>query len=506
MRRDLRYLANAHIRDSVVRFARILLPLLILSIAEAARAQYPGTASGSVTASAATMSQDTSASSNMNSLQNPFLGSVSSGTATPQVLRLSLREAIERGLRYNLGLLVDEQSTREFRGQRWEALSHLLPQVTTETREAKEMVNLKAIGFPSSIRNVNPISGPFNVFDTRAFLSSPILDFHALRNERAASEQVRAAQYTYQDARNLVVLVVGNAYLLSIAAESRVHEAEAEVNTAQALYELAVDRLHAGLSPEIDMLRAQVELTFRKEQLIAARNEDSTAKLNLTRVIGLPDGQGFALSTQMPFEPLEGITREKALADAYGNRPDYKAAMAAVRAAQERRRAVEAERWPSLSFDGNYGDLGLTPSESHGTFLAQVSVKIPVFQGRRVHGELIQADAQLKQKQAQLENLKGQISYDVRTSLLNLETAAQQVAATHSNVGLAAKTLTQARDRYKAGVTDNIEVVQAQGAVSSADQSYISSLYQYNLAKVALARAVGIAEQAVLRYLGGKQP
>jgi len=506
MRGDSRHPANAHIRDTVVGFARILLPLLILSVAEVARAQYSGMASGSITVPAGATAQNSSASSNINSQQNPFLGSVPSGTATPQVLRLSLRGAIERGLRYNLGLLLDEQSTREFRGQRWEALSHLLPQLTTETREAKEMVNLKAIGFPPTIRNVNPISGPFSVFDTRAYLSSAILDFHALRNERVASEQVRAAQYTYQDARNLVVLVVGNAYLLSIAAESHVHEAEAEVNTAQALYELAVDRLHAGLSPEIDMLRAQVELTFRKEQLIASRNEDSTAKLNLTRVIGLPDSQEFTLSTKMPSEPLEGITLEKALADAFANRPDYKAAVAAVHAAQERRRAVVAERWPSLSFDGNYGDLGLTPSNSHGTFLAQISVRIPVFQGRRVHGELIQADAQVKQKQEQLENLKGQISYDIRTSLLNLETAAQQVAATRSNVGLAAKTLTQARDRFKAGLTDNIEVIQAQEAVASADEAYITSLYQYNLAKVALARAVGIAEQVVLRYLGGRQP
>jgi outer membrane protein TolC len=254
------------------------------------------------------------------------------------------------------------------------------------------------------------------------------------------------------------------------------------------------------------MLRAQVELTFRKEQLIAAKNDDSTARLNLARVIGLPDGQPFTLTTAMPFEPLEGITLEKALADALANRPDYKAAQAAVRAAEERRRAIEAERWPSLSFEGNYGDIGLNPSESHGTFLAQVSLKVPVFQGRRVHGELIQADAQLKQKQQQLENLKGQISYDVRTALMNLETAAQQVAATKSNVGLAQQTLTQARDRFQSGVTDNIEVIQAQEAVASADEAYITSLYQYNLAKVALARAVGIAEQAVLRYLGGKQP
>jgi outer membrane protein TolC len=458
----------------------------------------PSRAQSSVGAVASTVSASSG--------QNPFLGSVPSGKLSPQALRLSLKEAIGRGLRYNLALLLSDQSTRESRGQRWEALSHLLPHLTTETKEADEMVNLKAIGFPSAIRNVNPISGPFNVFDTRAYLSVPVLDFQALRNERAASEQVRAAQYTYQDARNLVVLVVGNAYLLSIAAEARVRAAQAEVQTAQALYNQAVDRFHAGLSPEIDMLRSQVELKSRQQKLIAAKNEAATAKLNLARIIGLPDGQEFLLTTEMPFKPLEGITLQKALADAYANRDDYKADEAAVQAAEERRRAIVAERWPSLSVDSNYGDIGLEPSASHGTFLVAATLKIPIFQGGKVRGELMQADAQLKQKEDQMENLKGQIGYDVRTALLDLETAAEQVAVARSNVSLADRTLSEARDRFAAGVTDNIEVVQAQDAVASADDAYIASLYQHNLAKVALARAVGVAEKAVLSYLGGRQP
>jgi outer membrane protein TolC len=466
--------------------------VLLLAFVQPSRAQ------SSVGAAASTVSAS--------SVQNPFLGSVPSGTATSQVLRLTLKEAIERGLRYNLALLLSDQSTRESRGQRWQALSHLLPHLTTETKEADEMVNLKAIGFPSAIRNVNPISGPFNVFDTRAYLSAPVLDFQALRNERAASKQIRAAEYSYQDARNLVVLVIGNGYLVSIAAEARVRAAQAEVQTAQALYDQAVDRFHAGLSPEIDMLRAQVELKSRQQKLIASKNEAATAKLNLARIIGLPDGQEFLLTTEMPFEPLEGITLQKALADAYANRDDYESAEATVQAAEERRRAIVAERWPSLSFDSNYGDIGLEPSASHGTFLVAATLKIPIFQGGKVRGELIQADAQLKQKEDQMENLKGQIGYDVRTALLDLETAAEQVAVARSNVGLADRTLSEARDRFAAGVTDNIEVVQAQDAVASADDAYIASLYQHNLAKVALARAVGVAEKAVLSYLGGKQP
>ena len=163
-----------------------------------------------------------------------------------------------------------------------------------------------------------------------------------------------------------------------------------------------------------------------------------------------------------------------------------------------------ADLFIPLHFGGNFGDIGLTVGNSHETFAIAGTLTIPVFQGGKVHGDLVQANAQLKQKKDQLENLKAQIGYDVRTALMNLKTAADQVNVAQSNVSLADQTLAQAKDRFAAGVTDNIEVVQAQEAVANADQTYISSLYQHNLAKVALARAAGIAEQAVLQYLGGK--
>ncbi len=486
---------SKHIQHEVKR--AVLVAVVMLSFAGLGRAQY--------STSGASMNPTTASPtvSNLNSLQNPFLGSISSGAATPETLRLSLKDAVERGLRYNLGVLLDEQSTRAARGERAEALSHLLPHLTTGTSQSRETVNLAAIGFPPTIKGVNPIVS-FNVFNARIYASSPILDFHALRNAQSASEQVLAAHYTYQDARNLVVFAVGNAYLVTIAARARVGAAQAEVNTAQALYQQAADRYKNGLSPEIDRLRAQVELKSRQENLIAARNDHRTAKLNLARVIGLPDGQKFVLSTEVPFEPLQGITPERAIREAYENRPDYKALLAQVRAAQAHRRAVIAERYPSVGVEGNYGDLGLNIPHSHETFLAAAAVTIPVFQGGKVRGELVQADAQLKQAEEQLNNLKGQIGYDVRTALMNLETAAEQVSVARSNVSLVHTTLTQAQDRFASGVTDNIEVVEAQDAVASADEAYIASLYQHNVAKVALARALGIAEQAALNYLGGK--
>ncbi|MGH9328331.1 MAG: TolC family protein [Terriglobia bacterium] len=480
----------------------ILVAAFLAAFAGRAVAQASGTVPGTLSYQGNSTSLSSGAAVGT---QNSFLGSVPTGTATSEVLPLSLSEALHRALRYNLGLLLDEQTTQAMRGQRWQTLSKLLPQLNSGVTETRQEINLEALGFPAQAFPGFPvIVGPFNTFDARASVTAPVLNFELLRNERAASEDVRAAEYSYQDARNMVVLVAGNAYLVCNAGEADVTTVNAEVKTAQALYQQAVDRFHAGLSPQIDVLRAQVELQSTEQQLIAAKNDYATEKLNLARVIGLPDGQAFKLTTKTPFAPLGEVTLQRVLEDAYRNRPDYKAALVRIRAAESRRRAVLAERYPSVNFDANFGDIGLTPSNSHETFAVAGTLQIPLFQGGRVHGQLIQANAQLQQAKDQRENLRGQIDYDVRTALMNLKTAAAQVTVAHNNVTLANQTLAQARDRFAAGVTDNIEVVQAQEAVARADESYISSLYQHNLAKVALARAAGVTEQAVLQYLGGK--
>lgn len=452
----------------------------------------------------ATPTVPSSIQASINASSNPFLGSVPSGKASNGTLSLSLKEALDLGLRHNLGLLLSEQSSQSARGARWQALSRLLPHLTTATTETRQEIDLQALGFPGGIPGIPTIVGPFNTFDARASLQAPVLDLGSLHRVHAASEDVRAARYSYQDARNLVVLVVGNAYLLANSGQARVQTAQAEVDTAQALYQQAVDRFHAGLSPEIDQLRAQVELKSRQEQLLAAQNAFATSKLDLARVIGLPTGQKFTLASKNPYAPLAGITVEGALREAYQNRPDYKAALAQVRAAEQARRAAVDERLPSVSFNANFGDIGLTVGNSHETFAVAGTLNIPVFQGGRVRGDLIQADTQIKQARDRLQNLKAQVDYDVRTALMDLATASSQVNVAESNVHLAQETLQQARDRFAAGVTDNIEVVEAQQALANAHEAYISSLYQHNLAKVSLARAIGVAEQAVTEYLGGR--
>jgi len=251
-------------------------------------------------------------------------------------------------------------------------------------------------------------------------------------------------------------------------------------------------------------LRAQVEQQNRQQQLIVSRNNFAKQKLALARIIGLPPGQEFTLIDTAPYEPLVSQGLEPSLQRAYASRSDYLAAMQQVRAAERFRNAATAEHYPSLSFTGNYGDLGTSPGNSHGTFQVIGTLNIPIFQGGKTHGEVLEAEAKLRQNRQQLENLRGQIDYEVRASLLDLAAADEQVQVAKSSVDLADQTLTQARDRFAAGVTDNLEVVQAQEAVAGANENYISSLYAHNLAKVELARALGYAEEGVKQYLKSK--
>jgi outer membrane protein TolC len=315
---------------------------------------------------------------------------------------------------------------------------------------------------------------------------------------------LKSAKYSYKDAREVVVLAVGNAYLLAIAGAARVETAVSQVSNAQALYDKASDQQKAGLTPAIDALRSQVELQTRQQQLIAARNDFAKQKLSLARIIGLASGQEFALTEKAPYQALTPLPIDVYLQRAYSSRSDYQAAQAQVRAADLSHRAAAAGRYPTLGLDANYGDIGVTPGQSNGTWQVNGGLNVPIFAGGRVHSDVLEADSQLKQARSQLGDLRGRIDYEVRSALLDLNSAADQVEVARSSVDLAEQTLTQSRDRFTAGVTDNLEVVQAQEAVAAAHESYIQSLYAHNLAKVELARAIGDAEQGVERYLKGQ--
>jgi outer membrane protein TolC len=435
---------------------------------------------------------------------SPFAGSTPAKLVSG-VLSLTLKEAIDRGLKQNLGLLLSNADIRSARGQRWEQLSALLPHVTLAPYVADSQLNLSELGFTSLAGSSLPPSvGPFSYFDSRVALTQSLFDWKSVNATRAASQSLKSAEYTYKDARDLVVLAVGFTYLQAIADEARIETAQAQVKTAQTLYDQAADQVNAGTSPAIDGLRAKVELQTRQQQLIQATNNFAIQKLTVARVIGLAPGQEFELPDKSPYQPFEGITLEQALNHAYSSRSDFQAAMADLRAAEFTRRAAAAGYLPSLSFNADYGAAGSHPSTATQVFNVRGTLTIPIFQGGSVHGDVLQADARLQQTRDRLENLRAQIDADIRTALLNLQSSAEQVNVARSNIDLAEETLSQSRDRFAAGVTDSVEVVQSQEAVASAHEQYISSLYAYNYAKISLARALGTAEEGVKAYFQGK--
>jgi outer membrane protein TolC len=439
--------------------------------------------------------------------QSPYLGSQPEAKPTPGTLQIGFQDAIDRGLRNNLGLLLSADQAISARGERWKELSDLLPNFGVRIHEDVQTQSLAALGFKGNLFPfpLPRLIGPYNYLDARVSLSQSLFNFKQLEQERAALENVKSADYSLKDARELVVLAVGNEYLIAISDAARIETAGAQVANAQALYDKAADQEKAGLSPTIDTLRAQVELQTRQQQLIAARNDYAKQKLSLARVIGLAPGQEFELTEKAPYEALTPLPVDVYLQRAYASRADYHAAEAQVRAAELLRRAATAGHYPTLDLNANFGDIGTTPGESNGTWQVDGGINIPIFAGGKTHSDVLEAESQLKQARSQLGDVRGRIDYEVRSALLDLSAAADQVEVARSSVNLAEQALTQSRDRFTAGVTDNLEVVQAQESVASAHESYIDSLYAHNLAKVELARAIGDAEQGVERFLKGRQ-
>ncbi len=465
--------------------------------------QVPGSTSGYSTSTSAAQSNSAGAAVSI-STQSPFSGSVPEGKATTEVLQLSLRDALDRGLRNNLGLLLQSDTTLTARGEKWKELSALLPHLSASATQSVEQIDLAALGFRFSFPGVPNVIGPIGIFQSGAFLNQSVFDYNAILRTRGARESERAAQYSYKNARELVVLAVGNAYLLTLSGAARVDTAEAQVQTAQTLYDRAADQQKAGVSAQIDVLRAGVQLQQQQQELIVARNDYAKQKLQLARVIGLPPGQEFTVTTQAPYEPLVPASIDEDLRRAYISRSDYLAAVLQVRAAEAQRRAATAEHYPTVDIAGDFGAAGVNVGISHSVYQIGATLNIPITEGGRIHADVLQAEATLRQSRQELEDLRGQIDYQVRAARLDLTAAADQVAVARSLVDLANQTLVQARDRFAAGVTDNLEVVQAQQALVAANESYISSLYAHNLAKLELATAIGFAEEGVKQYLQRK--
>ena len=435
--------------------------------------------------------------------QNPLFGAVPGARATAGVLQLSLADAINRGLKYNLGVLLQEQNLRSAQGARGRVLSELMPKLRANLSDTGQQTNLAAFGF-TDFPGINPIVGPFNVFDARLVLTQPLLDFRAWNRSKAETENYRAEEHSLTNTRELVVLVCGTVYLQAVAGKSRIDSARAQLETAQALHNLASDRRKAGLAAGIDVLRAQVQLRSQQQRLIVAENDFAKAKLILARAIGLPADQEFALTDTVPYAPFPAPTLDTALEQAYRNRGDYQAALDRVRAAERQRKAAVGRGRPSLNLDAEYAATGQGVDQNHGTFAVAASMRIPIFEGGRVRGEVLEADAALRKRQAEAEELRARIHFEIQTSILDLKSAAERVNVARDAQDLAEEQVRETRDRFAAGVTNTIEVVQSQEALAAASENYISSLYAFNLAKGTLARGLGIGEDQFQKMLRGK--
>jgi outer membrane protein TolC len=434
-------------------------------------------------------------------LSGRISGSTPTGTATTTPLDLTLPDALDRGLRYNLAINEVSEDVRLARAERIRALSALLPNIAIRPTVSSQQVNLAAFGF-SGFPGVNQIVGPFTVVDLRGGLTQSLLNFRNIRNLRAARENINVAELSGKDLREQVTLAVTGIYLQAIADQSRVEAQTAQVATAETAFQQARDRRNAGTVPGIDVLRAQVQLESEQQRLIFYEGEAEKRKLDLARAIGLPAGQVFRLADPVPYTPLPAdVTLESTLSLALRQRSDYQALQAAVRAAELSRSAADAGRLPSVDVTADYGVIGPSFTNAHGTYTVAAGVNIPVFTGGRVRAEVLAAESEVRRRRAELEDLRGRIDADVRRAFTDVRSASRQVDVARRAVDLSRQELTQATDRFAAGVTNNLEVVQAQQSVALANENYIGALFAFNIAKAELVRARGDAERSIKEYL-----
>ena len=432
-------------------------------------------------------------------VQGAYAGSTPGVAKMPFNGKLGLRDAIQRGLSYNLGQTGATQSMRQAEGQSKVALSSLLPNINGTVNENVQTTDLRAEGFRFSFPgfSIPSVIGPFSYIDLRAHLSQSVLDLTAINNYRAASDVAKANRYSAQDARELVVLAVGGAYLQAIAAKARVASEDSQLQSANAVYEQSKQQFDQGLIAKVDADKNEVQALTHQQRLLSLKNDLAKQKINLARMIGLPANDQYDLTDDVPFAAAAPLTVEEALAKAYQQRADLKAADAQVRAAERAHAAARAERYPSLGVTGDYGGIGVNPNQLETTYTAQASLKIPIWQGGRTEGDIQQSDATLAQRRAEYEDLKGQIESDVRSAYLDLQAAASQVEVAQKNVDVNKEALDLTRQKVEVGVIDNVTYVQAQEEVTNAEFDFINGVFAFNVAKLSLARAMGRAADAL---------
>ena len=438
-----------------------------------------------------------------------YQGSVSDSSVTSKAVVLSFSDAIQLGLRFNLGEVTTGNLQTQVRGQRLAALSQLLPNVTGVLSQSVSQVYLPAEGLSSSTfgggggLKIPDTTGQFHYYTLQGSLSEDALDLTAIHNLRGAQAATAAAKLSSRDARELIVLGVGGTYIQTIAAAAIAEAQRKQVGLAEASYKQASAQHGAGTRANIDANRSLVELRTEQQRLASDDAEVFKQEIRLSRLIGLPPGTAMTLTSELRDSiPAPGPIDE-AIALGQTQRYDLKAAELQMQAAVQARKAAQSEYLPTVTIAGNYGLQGSSPEIGRVAYSGVASLNIPIWQGGRVKADTTQADAVLAQRRADYQDQRTQVEADIRTAYVDLNVAIQQVKVARDNQALALQTLQQAQDRFSAGVTDSVEVVQSQESLSSANRDYVSSLYAQTLARLRLSQTTGQAEAQFPTLLEG---
>jgi outer membrane protein TolC len=434
---------------------------------------------------------------------NPYLGSTPEGKVVDGEIRISLEDAIARGLRFNLGLIDSQQADAGVRAEREHALSQLLPQISARAQQSYEQLSFKALNIklpPQAGFQLPPTTGGFGYGEADILAHSAIVNLE-LRNRYKEQKALESASaLSAKDARDIVVYAVGTAYFQVVASEARVATAHAALASAQELNGQVANQYKSEVSPEIDALRAGVELRTAEQRVVDATNDFEKDKLTLDRVTGIPLAQNWNPGREYGYTPLPNQGDETR--EAEETRADVASAKQEVRAAELSVKAARDERLPQISFDGSYGGGGTNPANYNQVYSVQGTISVPLFTSGRIRSDEHAAEASLAQRRAAYRDIQGRADYDVRVARLDAQSSESAVKVAAENRTLAEKALTQSKDRFINGVTNYLEVLEAEEAVVAANENYIASLFSYNVAKVSLARAMGSAETRLPALFG----
>lgn len=415
--------------------------------------------------------------------------------AGPETVRLTLEQSVALAVKQNpvqqIGILNAAESVQDKNITR----ADLLPQADLRVADSANRVNVQAQFGGHALFGVPHHVGPYQLFSAGPTFGASIFDFSLWKRYRAASSEVDAARANSVSTREQVILLVVSQYIGSLRAVANVEASRSRVDLAQALYDQAADLQKEGVGTGIDTLRANVELQNEKQRLIEAENDRESSLYGLSKLLNLDPRQKIELADSLQFFDTPQPDVEAGIDQALAARQEWKAVEAQERAARYQKQAAQYSRLPSLRFDGDWAYLGNSSNNGIPTYAYQASVNMPLFTGGRIRAEVAKADLELQKVRQQQADLRNQIALDVKTSLLNLQSARNEVQVANLGVQLAKDEVAQARDRFNAGVANNIEVISAQDSLARANDNQIAALYRFNQARADYARAIGQMEK-----------